>query len=279
MTRSIRLTLAGLLAALLSASALASETTSKHGIVMVNIPAGSFTMGSCTAAENKQAAFLNKATCAVDSDASDSEGPRRRVTVSAFQMGKAAVTLGQFKKFIAEAGRTDLITDDFMKQNAYGDSTPVVMVSLHDAQAFIDWLNRSDGGGWRLPSEAEWEYACRAGGNHNYCGSNSVDEVAWHYGNSGERPRAVGGKKANAFGLHDMSGNVREWVQDCWHDNYSGAPTDGSAWTTGCSGDVRVLRGGSWADNARNTRAAFRYFDGTPGNRYDHYGFRLARTR
>jgi formylglycine-generating enzyme required for sulfatase activity len=245
-------------------------------------------MGSCkqTAAmaeENKKRAFLNQAPLSTncgspDADASDDETPQRRVSVKAFQLGKTEVTLGQFKKFIAEAGRSDLITDDFMKYNAYGDSAPVVMVSWHDAQAFIDWLNRSDGGGWRLPSEAEWEYACRAGGNQKYCGSNSVGEVAWHYDNSGQRPRAVGGKKANAFGLHDMSGNVSEWVQDCSHDNYSGAPIDGSAWTAGCSQNWRMQRGGSWVFSAGGARAAER-IPYEPGYRGRGAGFRLARTR
>jgi len=132
-----------------------------------------------------------------------------------------------------------------MKYNAHGDDAPVVQVSWHDAQDFIKWLNQTDGGGWRLPSEAEWEYACRAGGNHAYCGSDNPNAVAWHYYNSGERQRTVGSKQANAFGLHDMSGNVREWVQDCAHFSYQGASTDGSVWTGGCIGDRRGMRGGS----------------------------------
>lgn len=254
-----------------------AETISKHGIIMIDIPAGSFQMGSCTATENKQNSFLGKPGCTVDTDASDSEGPLRKVTLREFQMGKTPVTLGQFKKFIADANRSDLVTNDFIKYNAYGDNAPVVWVSWIDAQAFIVWLNQTDGGGWRLPSEAEWEYACRAGGNHRYCGSDNIDDVGWYDGNSGKRLQAVGGKQANAFGLHDMTGNVWEWTQDCWHDNYLGAPTDGSARTKNCIGNWRVLRGGTYQYDARIARAHARDID-KPDERSSDDGFRLART-
>ena len=169
------------------------------------------------------------------------------------------------------------MNNDFMKHNAHGDNAPVVNVSWHDAKAFIDWLNKTDGGGYRLPSEAEWEYACRAGGQHKYCGSNNVNSVAWHTDNCGERPRRVAGKQANTFGLYDMSGNVYEWVEDCWHDSYRGAPSDGSVWTGNCKEDGRGLRGGSWDTHARITRAADRNYV-TPGYPINLNGFRLART-
>lgn len=274
-----------------SLSANAGETTNSIGVTMVDIPAGSFMMGSCKvssgeasriAEENKKRAFLGqaplKAKCSnPDSDAEDDETPQHRVKIKKFQMGKTEVTLGQFKRFIKAAGRTDLVNDDFIKYNSNGDNAPVVMVNYNDAQAFIAWLNKADGGGYRLPSEAEWEYACRAGGNYTYCGSNDVDAVAWYDGNSGNRARAVGGKQANAFGLHDMSGNVWEWTQDCWNNSYNGAPTNGAAWTSGDCGS-RVLRGGSWVGLARLTRAANRLSDST-GYRSINVGFRLARTR
>ena len=273
---------------LVATLAQAGETTNRIGITMVSIPAGSFLMGSCKVTshmqeENKKRAFLGQAPLSAgcesaDADADDSETPQHRVSVRAFQMGKTEVTLGQFKKFIAAAGRSDLVNDDFMKHNVYGDDAPVVQVSWHDAQAFIDWLNKTDGGGYRLPSEAEWEYACRAGGSHTYCGSNNLGAVGWYYDNSGSHQHDVAGKQANAFGLYDMSGNVYEWVQDCWHDSYRGAPSDGSAWSSGCSGDGRGLRGGSWSYDARNTRAAVRILN-PPGYRYIVIGFRLARTR
>ena len=274
-----------------SLGANAGETTNRIGITMVDIPAGSFMMGSCMvssgeasriAEENKKRAFLGqaplKAKCSnPDSDASDFEAPQHRVKIKKFQMGKTEVTLGQFKRFIAASGRTDLVNDDFIKYNSNGDSAPVVMVSWNDAQAFIAWLNKADGGGYRLPSEAEWEYACRAGGNHTYCGSNDVSAVAWYADNVGDRVPAVGGKQANAFGLHDMSGNVWEWTQDCWNESYNGAPTNGAAWTSGDCGS-RVMRGGSWDFIASYSRAAYRSISSTD-SRYNNYGFRLARTR
>ncbi|MDX9945538.1 MAG: formylglycine-generating enzyme family protein [Azonexus sp.] len=258
-----------LVLALASSFAYAGETTNKIGITMVDIPAGSFLMGSCKPPANCSNA---------DPDAYDVEIPQHRVNVRAFQMGKTEVTLGQFKKFIAAAGRTELLSGDFMKYNAYGDNTPVVEVSWHDAQDFIKWLNSVDGGGYRLPSEAEWEYACRAGGQHKYCGGNDLNALGWYDDNSGKRPRPVGGKQANAFGLHDMSGNVYEWVQDCQNHSYRGAPTDGSAWTSGeC--DARVLRGGSWFNVAKVARAANRSIFYLAGSRNFINGFRLARTR
>lgn len=262
----------------------AVEHTSATGITLVDIPAGSFLMGSCKPGdamveENKKRAFLGQPALSLNcsSHDADDETPQHHVSIKAFQMGKTEVTLGQFKKYIVATGRTSLVDDDFMKYNAYGDDAPVVKVSWQDARDFIRWLNQIDGGGWRLPSEAEWEYACRAGGNHTYCGSNSVGEVAWYEDNSGMRPHAVATKKPNGFGLHDMSGNVLEWIQDCWHDSYQGAPVDGSAWTRGvCT--YRVLRGGSWNLNARNTRAVHR--NGiSPGDRSSFIGFRLARSR
>ncbi len=259
--RFTRTLLVPALLGLFATAALAGETTNQYGITMVDIPAGSFLMGSCKMAEdeakrlaeeNRKRAFLGKAQLSTslncsptDSDANDSETPQHRVSIKKFQMGKTEVTLGQFKQFIAATDRSDLVNDDFMKYNAYGDDAPVVRVSWHDAQAFIQWLNKTDGGGWRLPSEAEWEYACRAGGDHKYCGGDDLNAVGWYYDNSGKRQRAVGQKRANTYGLYDMTGNVWEWVQDCWHDSYRGAPTDGSAWTSACQYVGRGLRGGS----------------------------------
>lgn len=254
-----------------------SVKTYAHGIEMVNIPAGSFTMGSCPRQSEKDAFLGNAPSCSPqDPDATPDESPRHRVSVGAFELGKTEVTLGQFKAFIRAAGRSGLVDADFMKYNNRGDNAPVVQVNWGDAQDFTSWLNQTQGGGWRLPTEAEWEYACRAGGQHPFCGSNNIDEVAWHAGNSSSQ-RPVGGKRANAFGLHDMTGNVREWTQDCWNNSYQGAPSDGSAWTKGdCSS--RVLRGGSWNHSADNSRAAVR-IGFSVGHRFYLNGFRLARTR
>ncbi len=137
-------------------------------------------------------------------------------------------------------------------------------------------LSQKTGKTYRLPSEAEWEYACRAGERHEYCGSDSIDSVGWIQRNGGRTTHAVAGKKANAWGLSDMSGNVWEWVQDCWHSDYNGAPADGSVWQGGdCA--RRVLRGGSWGNRGDEfTRAAYR--DGVDMDASPDTGFRLVRT-
>ena len=274
--------------------AWAGETTNRFGITMVDIPAGTFVMGSCKVAaamaeENKKRAFIGQAALEArclegspDPQAGDEETPQRHVRIKAFQLGKTEVTLGQFKQFIAAANRTDLVNDDFMQYNRFGDDAPVVQVSWDDAQAFVAWLNRVEGGGWRLPSEAEWEYACRAGQGAQavYCGGPAVGDLAWFYSNSGGRQQPVGQKRTNAWGLHDMSGNAWEWVQDCWHDSYAGAPDDGAVWSTGCRSGAearRVLRGGSWYFNPRLLRSAIRNWL-SPGDHNYYTGFRIART-
>jgi formylglycine-generating enzyme required for sulfatase activity len=139
-------------------------------------------------------------------------------------------------------------------------------------------LSSQTGHVYRLPSEAEWEYACRAGSQQQYCGGDNVADVAWFDSNSGATTHAVALKRPNALGLYDLSGNVWEWTQDCWNENYNGAPTNGSPWTQGdCS--QRVVRGGSWTYFPQNLRSAFRgrYSTAYRGNFYGG-GFRVART-
>ena len=156
---------------------------------------------------------------------------------------------------------------------------PVEQVSWNDVQVFLRKLNKLTGKRYRLPTEAEWEYAAR-GGRHSrgyrYAGGNDAGTVGWYRDNSGYRARPVGRKRANELGLHDMSGNVREWVQDCWNDSYRGAPADGRAWERGDCG-WRVVRGGSWKSVPRYLRSADRVWD-VAGNRFDDLGFRIART-
>jgi len=275
----------------------AGDLTNSIGMKFIGISSGSFYMGSCKLSaadkeENKKRQFMGMAAKSAacpsggggDNDASDSETPQHKVRISkAFQMGKYEVTLGQFKKFIAGANRGNLLNDDFMKNNSHGDSAAVTQVSWHDAQAFIGWLNKKEGGNhYRLPTEAEWEYAARAGTNSIYSWGNSKSQAgsyAWYESNAydvgAKYAHAVGGKKPNAFGLYDMHGNVLEWVQDNWHDSYRGAPSDGSVWSGG-DGRSRVSRGGGWHYGARYLRSADR-INYSPGGRGSVLGFRLVR--
>jgi formylglycine-generating enzyme required for sulfatase activity len=277
MKRFVRQTALHLALAVAAFAAQAGEYTNIHGITMVDIPEGSFVMGACI--HDKKSTFRGDSACAnPDPLAYENEGPQRTVRVRAFQIGKTEVTLGQFRQFIKATGETHRIDDNFIKYNAYGDDAPVIGITWNDAQAFIRWLNVTDGGGWRLPSEAEWEYACRAGGQHAYCGGDDLDAAGWWNDNSVSRQHKVGQKRPNAFSLFDMSGNAREWVHDCWHDNYRNAPLDSTPpWIMGCQGGGRVLRGGSWKDFAGDVRATSRY-DGSPTARDYRNGFRPART-
>lgn len=155
-----------------------------------------------------------------------------------FWMGKFEITQGQYQQIMG------VNPSSFKK----GDDYPVENIRWLSARAFIRELNKRTGKAYRLPSEAEWEYAARGGGKSTKYGAfGRAKDVAWYMANSGDHSHPVGEKKANALGLYDMSGNVWEWTHDCWNEDMAEAPTDGSPWTWGdCS--VRVLRGGSWYD-------------------------------
>jgi formylglycine-generating enzyme required for sulfatase activity len=213
---------------------------------MVVIPAGSFRMGS-------------------DNGDSD-EKPVHDVQVGAFALARTEVTQGQWRAIMGS---------NPSHFSSCGDNCPVEKVSWDDAKDYVRKLSQKTGQTYRLPSEAEWEYACRAGGQHQYCGSDSLDSVAWYNSNSGSSTHAAGQKQANAWGLLDMSGNVWEWVEDCWNGSYSGAPTDGSAWTSGDCGK-RVVRGGSWYFKSAFARSANRDWNDST-YRSDDFGFRPAR--
>ncbi len=157
-----------------------------------------------------------------------------------------------------------------------GDSHRVETVSWNDVQEFIRKLNAGEKGGFRLPTEAEWEYACRSGGEQEkYCGGNDVARVAWYRENSGGNTHPVGEKAANGLGIYDMSGNVWEWVEDCWHESYEGAPNEGSAWSSGGNCKSRVLRGGSWNIYPYWVRSANRFWYNRDTRNY-YGGFRMA---
>ena len=210
---------------------------------MISIPGGEFRMGD------------------LNGGGYDNEKPVRRVTVKPFKLGKYEVTFAQWDACVADGGCGGYRPDD----EGWGrGNRPVINVSWNDVQSFIDWLNRRTGGGYRLPTEAEWEYAARAGSTTTYSWGNDIgvnranclnDDCGdqWQY----TAPR--GSFEANAWGLHDMHGNVREWVQDCYRKDYRRAPKDGSARTRGCDdNNWRVFRGGSCFYGARTLRSAYR---------------------
>ena len=221
---------------LFSSAVRAADDTNAIGMRFKNIPAGSFYMGSCKLSDadkeaNKKRKFMGLppkgAACpsgaGIDDEAWDKEIPQHKVRIGRrFRMGVYEVTLGQFKQYIAGAGRDDLLTDDFMKYNRNGDRAPVTWVSQRDAQGFIRWLNKKEGTRtYRLPTEAEWEYAARAGTTTRYSWGNAIGRNRANCNGCGsqwdnKRPAPVGSFAANPFGLYDMHGNVKEWVEDCY---------------------------------------------------------------
>ena len=194
---------------------------------MVVIPGASFQMG-----------------CVSGLDCDDDEKPVHEVTVASFELSKYEVTFEEYDCFIAATGRIS------PKDQGWGRGRrPVINVSWEDAIAYTEWLSAQTGERYRLPSEAEWEYAARAGSTTKYSWGNEIGHNRANCNACGsqwdnEKTAPVGSFGPNAFGLHDMHGNLWEWVQDCWNDSYQGAPADGSAWTSGACA-IRVLRGGS----------------------------------
>jgi formylglycine-generating enzyme required for sulfatase activity len=221
---------------------------------IVEVPAGEFLMGA--SANDK---FTN-----------DTERPPHLVRIARFGIGMFPVTTGEFRAF-----RPDHSIDE------EEDPLPVVNVSWHDARAYCKWLSDATGRPFRLPTEAEWEYACRAGTQSPFFHGPdiSTEEANFLYDEHGERTgrgsRTPAGNYApNAFGLLDMHGNVCEWCEDSWHLNYHGAPSDGSAWI-GSADDLRVIRGGAWDYLPRLLRSSWR--DALPPEtRRDNVGFRVA---
>ena len=225
---------------------------------MVVVPSGSFMMGS---PEDER--YRGK-----------DEGPQHRVTISKpFAVGKYEVTVGQFEEFANETKHpSSEWRDPGFEQSA---NHPVVNVSWDDAQTYVYWLSTKTGQNYRLLSEAEWEYVARAGTTTAYHFGPMILGNQANYEEKRGGTVVVGSYPANAFGLHDVHGNVCEWVEDCWHNNYNGAPSDGSAWTIKCDQDKRVLRGGSWYINPRYLRSAYR--NNSTRKRKRTVGFRIAR--
>lgn len=202
------------------------------------------------------------------------EKPMHRVTVKDFHMGAYEVTQAQWRA---------VMKSDPPKLNFPGcDECPVEQVSWKDIQLFITQLNKQTGLEYRLPTEAEWEYAAGGGAVNRtaFGGTNSMGnlgEYAWYFDNSENKTHPVGQKKPNGLGLYDMIGNVIEFCEDDWHPNYQGAPKDGRAWVGNSSGSGRVCRGGSWIDRTWNKPNAFRVATrGLGSSAAFHLGFRLA---
>ena len=274
---------------------------------MVEIPAGNFLMGSPSG----------------ESGRSEEEGPQRKVTIRQFAAGKFDITRGQWAAFVSATSR---VTKEGCEYSGFeekdsaraswrnlgfpqDDQHPAVCVTWADAQDYVRWLREKTGRKYRLMTEAEWEYAARAGTATAYPWGSSINHEAANYGadqccsglaqgrDKWANTSPVGSFPPSAFGLYDMHGNVLQWVQDCFKGSYSGLPTDGSAFEAdvqfsmsdaslrmngvrSCS--YRVLRGGDWGDPPDMLRSAFRNFAPPPGSSLEKYrsagvGFRVAR--
>jgi formylglycine-generating enzyme required for sulfatase activity/serine/threonine protein kinase len=228
---------------------------------MVHLSAGTFVMGSPDGEEQR----------------SDDEGPQHRVRVSAFYIGKYAVTFDEWDACESAGGCATRAGDAGWGRGR----RPVIKVSWNDAQQYARWLVAKTGRAYRLPSEAEWEYAARAGTVTPYWWGVAIGRDRANCDGCGSRwdnhqTAPVGSFPPNAFGLYEMLGNVWQWTQDCYNTGYAGAPADGSAWTTGhCA--QRVARGGSWSDSPRDLRTASRS-EGPAAASYSTESFRLARS-
>lgn len=212
---------------------------------MVRVPGGCYQMGDTFG------------------DGDSDEKPVHKVCVDSFQIGKTEVTQGQWQT----------VMDDNPSEFKKGNTHPVERVSWQDVQGFISKLSSKTGKQYRLPTEAEWEYAARSGGRKEKYAGGNVGAVAWYDDNSGNTTHPVALKRPNGLGLYDMSGNVWEWCQD-WYDEdyYKNSPRNNPRGPK--EGPLRVLRGGSWDNSAERVRAAYRAGD-EPGFTFNSLGFRL----
>jgi formylglycine-generating enzyme required for sulfatase activity/class 3 adenylate cyclase len=227
--------------------------------------------GQPGAVREPEMAALRGGTFAMGSSEDASEKPVRQVTIKPFAISKYPITVREWNECAAAKACTFTATEK--------DDTPITNVSWSDAKKFVAWLAAATQKPYRLPTEAEWEYAARGGTQSKYWWGDQLQPGMAHCKNcadtpGGEQPVKVGSFKPNPFGLYDMGGGVDQWVEDCWHKTYQGAPVDGSAWTGGdCSS--HVIRSGSWKSDARYVRPANR--DSYDTNvRYQTHGFRVA---
>jgi len=225
-------------------------TTKDHSYIeMVKVEGGTFQMGS--------------------NDGNFNEKPVHSVTVSSFEIGKYEVTQALWEKIMGNN-----------PSHFKGDNLPVENVSWNDIQTFIIKLNEQTGKTYRLPTEAEWEYAARGGNSskgYKYSGSDNINDVVWYNSNSGGRTHKIGPMLSNELGIYDMSGNVWEWCNDCYSSSYySSSPTDNP--TGPASDSYRVLRGGSWLNYAYACCVTYRS-NSSPSYRYDCCGFRIVQAQ
>lgn len=225
--------------------------------------------------------FIEGGTFDMGSNEYDDEQPIHQVAVPNFYLAPYPVTNSDFVSFLNEEGNQEEEGSFWVNlkgnyqgvscgiQEAQGgfecmpglEEHPMIYVNWYGASAYCRWLSTKTGQSFRLPSEAEWEYAARGGKYQSpcrYAGSNHLDEVGWYDGNSHGQTKPVGLKYPNQLGLYDMSGNVDEWCADPWHESYKGAPDDGSAWSKGGDPERRVVRGGSWDDVGNDCRVSDR---------------------
>jgi len=242
-----------------------AKTSDKYSIYcpeMVVMPAGKFVMGSPEGEKGR----------------SDDEGPQHEVTIPRnFAVSRFVVTFDQWDACVRHGG----CTLPGAGASSWGrGKQPAISVSWDDAQQYVSWLSGSTGKPYRLLSEAEWEYVARAETTTAYSFADDpamLGDYGWYSGNSGTQAHPVGEKKPNGFGLYDMHGNVWQWVEDCYHEDYKGAPDNGSAWKQDADCSSRVVRGGSWGSNLETLRSASRFGNPSVG-RYFTLGFRVGRT-
>jgi len=235
-----------------------NQSSLLNALQMINIPAGNFIMGS--------------------NDGGDDEKPIHKVHVPAFKLSKNEITFELFDLFIKQTGYISPKDEGWGRHNR-----PVINISWHDSTMFIEWLNKvlKPEKLYRLPSEAEWEYASRAGSKTKYWWGNDVGKNKANCDNcdsqwDNKKTAPINSFNNNLFSLNDTLGNVYEWVQDCWNNNYNGAPDDGSARLSGnCK--LRVVRGGSWRDCPGSMRSAYRNYYPSD-KRYNEVGFRIAQS-
>jgi formylglycine-generating enzyme required for sulfatase activity len=260
---------------------------------MVVVPAGAFMMGSPENEPEREGPLKGI------------ESPQHKVTIAQpFAVSRHAITRGQFAAFVNNTNykmdggahvwtgtKWELDPKASWRNPGFrqDDSHPMVCVNWNDAEAYAEWLSDQSGKRYRLPSEAEWEYAARAGTTTPFWWGASITTNQANYngnctyaggGTKGEYREAtvpVGSFEANPWGLFNVHGNVLEWCEDVWHFNYTGAPNDGSPWLQGGDVDRRVVRGGSWGSFPQILRSAFR-IRGISDDRGSSLGFRLARS-